>query len=124
MMGHKFVIVRGAGDNNFRVQFKYNSEIMVWSENYTGKSSTKNCIDAVKTYMPDAPVLDVGGESPSLVYRFEIVQSKGGEYFTRFRMSNGEILVRSQTYTSKASVKNLINVLQDRVADAPVEDDT
>ena len=38
---HKFKIV-GAKDNQFRVQFVYNAEVMVWSENYASKASAND----------------------------------------------------------------------------------
>ena len=119
---HKFIIVSGAG-GQFRVRFSYNSEIMVWSENYKSKSSAKNCIDSMKANAPSAPVVDLTADETGTGYRFEIEKSKNGEFFVRFRASNGEIMVRSETYTSKASAKNCIQSVQKRAADAPVEDE-
>ena len=43
---HKFKIL-DAANSQFRVQFLYNSEVMVWSENYASKASAKNCIESV-----------------------------------------------------------------------------
>ena len=54
---HKFKIVAAANDQ-FRVQFVYNAEVMVWSENYKSKSSAKNCIESVKKNAPGAGVAD------------------------------------------------------------------
>ncbi len=54
-MAHKFEIYKDkAGE--FRVRFKYNSEIMFSTEGYTSKASAQNAIDSIKTYGPDAPV--------------------------------------------------------------------
>ncbi|HEY8593611.1 MAG TPA: YegP family protein [Devosiaceae bacterium] len=57
-------------------------------------------------------------------YRFEIEKAKNGEFFVRFRASNGEIMVRSETYTSKSSARNCIESVMKRAAEAPVEDET
>ena len=54
---HKFKIVKAANDQ-FRVQFVYNAEIMVWSENYASKASAKNCIESVKKNGPGAETVD------------------------------------------------------------------
>ena len=55
---HKFKIVAAANDQ-FRVQFVYNAEVMVWSENYKSKSSAQNCIDSIKKNAPEAAVVDL-----------------------------------------------------------------
>ena len=121
-MVHKFKIVSGKS-NQFRVQFVYNSEIMVWSENYKSKSSATNCIDSLKSNAPGAPVVDMSKGEKGSGYRFEIDKSKNGEFFVRFRAANGEIMVRSETYASKSSAKNCINSVQTRGPAAPVVDE-
>ena len=93
--------IKDAANDQYRVQFLYNSEIMVWSENYVSKSSAQNCISSLKAHAPSAPIVDTTiGESGS-GYRWEIVKATNGEYFTRFKASNGETMVRSETYTDK-----------------------
>ena len=120
---HKFKIVTAAG-GQYRVQFVYNSEIMVWSENYKSKSSAENCIDSIKKNAPSAPVVDLSAGEEGTGYRFEIEKAKNGEHFVRFRASNGEIMVRSETYSSKSSAKNCIDSVKERGPDAQVEDET
>lgn len=106
-MGYKFKIVDRKGDQ-FGVQFIYNAEIMVWSESYKGKSSATNCIESLKKNAPGAPVADFSKDEKESGYRFEIVPSKDGQFFVRFVASNGETMVRSETYKSKASAKNCV----------------
>jgi len=120
---HKFKILKAANDQ-FRIQFLYNSEIMVWSENYASKASAKNCIDSIKKNAPGATTVDLSKDETGSGYRFEIVESKDGEHFVRFKASNGETMVRSETYTSKASAKNCIESVKKNGPDAPVEDET
>ena len=56
-MAHKFEIYRDkAGE--FRVRFKYNSEIMFSTEGYTSKSSAMNVIESMKKNGPGALVDD------------------------------------------------------------------
>ena len=56
-MAHKFVIEQNkAGE--YVAKFKYNSEIMFWTEGYSSKASAQNAIDSIKKNGPDAPVED------------------------------------------------------------------
>ncbi len=56
-MSHKFEIYRDkAGE--FRVRFKYNSEVIFSTEGYTSKASAQNAIDSIKTNGPAAPTED------------------------------------------------------------------
>ncbi|MBR0557409.1 DUF1508 domain-containing protein [Ciceribacter sp. L1K23] len=118
---HKFKIVK-TEKGEYRVQFVYNAEIMVWSENYASKASAKNCVDSLKKNAPGAPVVDLTKEETGSGYRFEIDKAKNGETFVRFRAGNGEIMVRSETYKSKSTAKNCIASIQKRAAEAPVEE--
>ncbi|MEQ8298485.1 MAG: YegP family protein [Nitratireductor sp.] len=56
-MAHKFEIYKDK-KGEFRVRFKYNSEIMFSTEGYTSKSSAENAIASIKKNGPDAPVED------------------------------------------------------------------
>ena len=56
-VAHKFEIYKDkAGE--FRVRFKYNSEVMFSTEGYASKASAKNAIDSIKKNGPDAPIDD------------------------------------------------------------------
>ncbi|MCM2473701.1 DUF1508 domain-containing protein [Rhizobium sp. CG5] len=120
---HKFKILK-TEKGEFRVQFVYNAEVMVWSENYTAKAGAKNCIESIKKNAPDAATVDVSKDEVGSGYRFEIVESKDGQHFVRFKASNGETMVRSETYASKASAKNCIESVKKNGPSAPVDDET
>jgi uncharacterized protein YegP (UPF0339 family) len=120
---HKFKIVAAANDQ-FRVQFVYNAEVMVWSENYASKASAKNCIESIKKNAPGAAVIDLTKEETGKGYRFEIAEAKNGETFVRFVAANGEPMVRSETYKSKSSAKNCIESVKTKGPDAEVVDET
>jgi hypothetical protein len=56
-MAHKFEIYKdNAGE--FRVRFKYNSEVMFSTQGYSSKASAQNAIDSIKKNGPDAEVED------------------------------------------------------------------
>lgn len=56
-MAHTFEIYKDkAGE--YRVRFKYNSEVMLSSEGYSSKAGAQNCIDSVKGKAPGAEVVD------------------------------------------------------------------
>lgn len=120
---HKFKILKNEKDE-FRVQFVYNAEVMVWSENYTSKASAKNCIESIKKNAPGAATVDLTKEETGSGYRFEIAEAKNGETFVRFKAANGETMVRSETYASKASAKNCIESVKKNAPEAAVEDET
>lgn len=120
---HRFKIVKAANEQ-FRVQFVYNAEVMVWSENYASKASAKNCIESIKKNAPGAATVDLTKDETGSGYRFEIVESKNGEHFVRFKAANGEAMVRSETYASKASAKNCIESVKKNAPGADTVDET
>nr|AIA12930.1 protein of unknown function (DUF1508) [uncultured bacterium] len=120
---HKFKIL-DAANSQFRVQFLYNSEVMVWSENYASKASAKNCIESIKKNAPGASTVDLTKEETGKGYRFEIAEAKNGETFVRFVAANGEPMVRSETYKSKASAKNCIESVKKNGPGAETIDET
>ena len=122
-MAHKFKIV-ARKDGQFGVQFVYNSEIMVWSESYKSKSSAQNCIDSMKKNAPGAAIVDLTKNEEGSGYRFEIVGSKDGQFFNRFVASNGETMVRSETYTDKRNAIGCAKSVAKNGPDAAVVDES
>jgi uncharacterized protein YegP (UPF0339 family) len=104
---HTFKIV-AAKDGQFRVQFVFNAEVIVWSENYKSKASAKNCIASLKKNAPTASVVDLSERQTGKGYRFEIVAGKKEGFFVRFVARNGETMVTSENYTAKKSALNAI----------------
>jgi uncharacterized protein YegP (UPF0339 family) len=120
---HSFKILKASG-GQFRVQFLYNAEVMAWSENYASKASAKTCIESIQKNAPGASTVDLTKDETGSGYRFEIVENKGGQHFVRFKASNGEPMVQSEAYASKASAKNCIESVKKNAPGAPVEDET
>ncbi len=120
-MAHKFNITAAASEQ-FKFDFSYNSEKIFWSENYKAKASAKSAIESLKKNAPEASVVDLSKDETGSGYRFEIVASKDGQHFVRFVASNGETMVRTETYASKASAKNAIDSLKKNGPGADVND--
>jgi hypothetical protein len=56
-MAHHFEIYKDkAGE--FRVRFKYNSEVMFSTEGYSSKASAQNAIESIKKNGPGAEIVD------------------------------------------------------------------
>ena len=54
-MAHKFVIEKNkAGE--YVAKFKYNSEVIFWTEGYSSKAGAQNAIASLKKNGPDAPI--------------------------------------------------------------------
>lgn len=120
---HRFKIV-AAKDGQSRVQFVYNSEIIVWSENYKSKASARNCIESIKKNAPTAAVADLSAGQTGSGYRFEIVAGKKDGFFVRFVAQNGETMVTSENYTAKKSAQNAIDSVKKNGPGAEVVDET
>ena len=56
-MAHKFEIWKDK-KGEFRVRFKYNSEIIFSTEGYTSKASAKNAINSILKNGPKAAIED------------------------------------------------------------------
>lgn len=53
-MAHKFVIEKNkAGE--FVAKFKYNNELIFWTEGYASKAGAVNAIESIKKNGPEAP---------------------------------------------------------------------
>ncbi|MEM1377919.1 MAG: DUF1508 domain-containing protein [Pseudomonadota bacterium] len=113
-----------SANSQYRVGFEYNGEIMVWSENYTTKAAAQNCIASMKANAPTAPIVDLTQGETGSGYRFEIDTYGSSQFMTRFRASNGEIMVRSEGYTAKHNAKNCAQSVKANCADADVIDET
>ena len=56
-MAHTFEIYRDKA-KEYRVRFKYNSEIMFSTEGYSSKAGAKKAIDSIKKNGPGAETID------------------------------------------------------------------
>ena len=73
-MAHKFEIYKDkAGE--FRVRFKYNSEIIFSTEGYSSKASAKNAIESIKVWLNGILVNDAVCDATE---GYIAIQSEGG----------------------------------------------
>ena len=56
-MAHSFEVYKDKADE-FRVRFKYNSEVMFSTQGYASKASAMNAIESIKKNGPGAPTED------------------------------------------------------------------
>jgi len=119
---HKFKIV-AAGGGQFRVQFVYNNEVLVWSENYKSKATARNCIASLKKNAPEAPVVDLADGQTGKGYRFEVVPGKKEGFFVRFVARNGDGMVISESYAAKKSALNAVESVKKNGPKADVVDE-
>lgn len=110
---HRFKVTKSK-NGEFVAKFVYNSETMLWSEGYSAKAGAHGCIESLKKNAPTAPTVDLTKEEGGKGYCFEIAGSKDGQFFVRFVAANGETMVRSETYTRRASALNCIKSLKAR----------
>ena len=56
-MAHKFEIYKDK-KGEYRVRFKYNSEVIFSTEGYASKSGAKDAVESIKKNVPGAEVVD------------------------------------------------------------------
>ena len=56
-MAHKFEVYKDS-KGEFRVRFKYNSEVIFSTEGYSSKAGAHRAVESIKKHVPDAVVED------------------------------------------------------------------
>ncbi len=103
----KYVMRSGKSGFNFVLKAG-NNEIIGVSENYSSEAACKNGIASVSKNAPIAAVEDqtVEGYKAETHPKFELYLDKKGEFRFRLKAKNGEIILVSEGYKSKAGCKN------------------
>ncbi|MBP1559056.1 MAG: YegP family protein [Oscillospiraceae bacterium] len=85
-----------------------NNEVIGVSEVYSAEASCKNGIESVKKNAPIANIEDqtVEGFEKATNPKFEIYVDKAGEFRFRLKAKNGEPILASEGYKTKAGCKN------------------
>ena len=85
-----------------------NNEVIGVSEVYSAEASCKNGIESVKKNAPIANIEDqtVKGFEKATNPKFEIYVDKAGEFRFRLKAKNGEPILASEGYKTKAGCKN------------------
>ncbi len=116
----KFVIKAGKTGPYFVLKAG-NGEIIGKSEIYSSKSACKNGIESVKKNASVAKIEDQTVEGWKNLSNpvFELYEDKAGQYRFRLRAKNGEPILASEGYKSKASCENGIDSVK-RNADSEI----
>ncbi len=88
-----------------------NSEIILTSEGYTTKDSCKKGIESVK----------VNSQTDS---RYDRRIAVSGKFYFVLKAGNGEIIGRSQYYTTKQGMESGVSSVKENAPDAEIVDET
>ena len=85
-----------------------NNQVIGVSEVYSGRAAMEKGIESVRKNAPEAPVDDLTEESEEKISnpKFEVYKDKAGEFRFRLKARNGEVILASEGYKTKASCLN------------------
>lgn len=110
MKNPKYQIFKSDKNNQFYFRLKAgNGEIILASEGYTTKQSCENGIESVRAHSPIDKNYDRRDVSSS-------------NYTFNLKAVNGEIIGRSENYTTKEARENGIESVKENGPNSPVED--
>ena len=97
-----------------------NNQIIGVSEIYSSRAAMEKGIESVRKNAPTANLEDLTAEPvvPATCPKFEIYNDKAGEFRFRLKARNGEIILASEGYKTKASCENGIESVR---KNAPAE---
>lgn len=96
--GAKFETFVGKDSMSYFHMRAKNGEIVLQSQAYKSMQSAKKGIKSVQQ----------NGVDPA---KFEVLAAKGGQFYFRLKAANGEIIGRSETFTSKASAQRSVDTV-------------
>lgn len=107
----KFIITKRK-DNEYQFNLKAgNGEIILTSEGYTTKAGCKNGIESVRT----------NSQTDS---RFDRRTAVNDKYYFVLKAANGEIIGKSQLYSTKQGMENGIQSVRENAPQAETIDET
>lgn len=110
-MAGKFEVKKAAGGKFHFVLKAGNGEVILQSQLYQAADSARAGVESVRT---NAPIDD----------RYERKTSKSDEAYFNLKAANGEIIGRSEMYSSVRSRDNGIESVKKNAPDAKVDDQT
>lgn len=115
----KYAVKETASGYSFRL-LAGNNQVIGISEVYSGKAAMEKGIESVRKNAPAAKVEDQTAETVEKVTnpKFEIYNDKAGEFRFRLKARNGEIILASEGYKTKAACENGIESVR---KNAPAE---
>ena len=115
----KYIIKETASGISFRLAAG-NNQVIGISEVYSSKAALEKGIESVRKNAPIANLEDQTAEPvvAATCPKFEIYEDKAGEFRFRLKAKNGEIILASEGYKTKASCENGIESVR---KNAPAE---
>ncbi|MEM8892478.1 MAG: DUF1508 domain-containing protein [Bacteroidota bacterium] len=102
-----------SGDKHSFSIIAKNGQVVATSQSYESESGRDNGVQSTMNTAPDAAVEDTTtGFEAHKNPKFQIYEDKAGEYRFRLYASNGEIILASEGYSSKAGAKGGIDSAQ------------
>ena len=110
MENPKFQIFKSSSNGEFYYRLRAkNGEIVLSGEGYTSKQGCLNGIAAVKANAP-------------LNSRYDRRTSVNSQHYFNLKAANGEIIGRSETYSTAFGMENGISAVKREAPSAPTED--
>lgn len=115
--GGKYIIRQSEAGFSFRLTAG-NNRIIGVSEVYSGRDAMEKGIESVRKNAPEAKTEDQTAENPEKLNnpKFEIYNDKAGEFRFRLKARNGEIILASEGYKTKASCEKGIDSVRRNAA--------
>ncbi len=99
-----------------------NGQTIGTSEVYTTKAACKNGIESVMKNSAKADIEDQTLEESKKNPKFEVYTDKAGEFRFRLTATNGENILASEGYTTKANCLNGVESVKKNAPDAAIEE--
>lgn len=117
----KFVIIDNGKGPHFNL-LATNGQVVGTSEVYNTLAACKNGIDSVKKNAAIAGIEDTTAENAEAVKnpKFVVKTDKAGKFRFSLQAKNGEPILASQGYASKASCLNGIESIKNNAPDAEI----
>jgi len=122
-------IIKTQKDGQFMFNLKAsNGEIILTSEAYTTKQNCLNGIESVKENSKNGMIIEESDTTPREdVFKMQkglfITHNHDGNWGFNLVARNGEIIGRSESYTSRAGMENGIMSIVENAAGAKIEDE-
>lgn len=118
-MAHPAFILKTAKDGQtYFTLTAGNGEPIGKSEMYKAKASAENGIESIRKNAPKAEI--DGATNP----KFNLKEGNDGKTYFNLTATNGEIILQSQGYASKAGAENGIESVKKNSQEAEIDDQT
>jgi len=106
-----------AGEHRWRLNSPNGQIVADSGEGYSRRASVDDAVERVRSYAPEADVLDIGRAA------FEVYEDEGGEFRWRLRHRNGQIVATgSEGYTEKSKAEDAVDRFKLNAPGSEIED--